>query len=238
MQTLFRNALIFAVAYVIFMVPSYLLPWLGSNSTVLNVAGAAVGHGASPLWWVHAWCLGMLVLLTWVRGDLIGKKYMPVFPFLAAVFDLTPGLNFIPFIPTVFHIVAIISGVKGAMQQPTTDSPAAGVRWRASHKAAGVAVILTIVATSGSIQFVISSRKSLLENSDGKVLTNKAAEKGDSVQPKKSTLSKNHTPPVTATNNAKLVPVTTVKPKISQETVPPRANRAHGSTVQYINLNE
>lgn len=107
-----RNSIVFVIAYIVLMLPTYGLPYLGSNSAIAGVISAAAGWGPSFAWWAHMWCLTMLVLLCWMRGQFIGKNYLPVFPFLAAIFDMVPGLNLIPLIPTVLHIVAIIIGVK------------------------------------------------------------------------------------------------------------------------------
>lgn len=169
MSSLFRNTLVFVIGYVIFMIPTYLLPWLGSNSIVLNAVGAAIGHGMTPQWWAHAWCLVMLILMAWIRGDFIGKKYLPVFPFLAAVFDLTPGLSMIPLIPTALHLVAIILGVKVAEQQPIADDVvmASGLG-STSRKAGMLAGLMTAAAISGSVFFVSTSKKSLSEFAEQK----------------------------------------------------------------------
>lgn len=237
MQIIFRSALIFAVAYVIFMVPSYVLPWLGSNSAVLYAAGAVVGHGAAPLWWLHAWCLGMLVVLTWVRGDLIGTKYLPVFPFLAAVFDLTPGLSLIPFAPTVFHLVAIIAGVKGAVQQPTTEFPAAHGRWKTARKAAGVAIILTLVAIFGSIQSVTASHDSLRTLADGNAPSIKPKEEGQTSHPEGTPGGSHHAQVASTSNSAKAM---AGRPTLSNDAgnATSHAQSTQGTTLQLINLND
>lgn len=164
MSSLFRNSLAFVVGYVILMIPTYLLPWLGSNSSILNAVGASIGHGMTPLWWAHAWCLVMLMLMAWIRGDFIGKKYLPVFPFLAAVFDLTPGLSMIPLIPTALHLAAIIIGVRIIDQQPITDNVAVASSWGAISRKSGIlAGLITVAAISGSVLFVTTSKKSLSE---------------------------------------------------------------------------
>lgn len=164
MSSLFRNTLVFVAGYVIFMIPTYLLPWLGSNSTVFNAVGAVIGHGMTPAWWAHAWFLVMLVLMAWMRGDFIGKKYLPVFPFLAAVFDLTPGLSVIPLIPTALHLAAIILGAKIAEQQPLADSvgTASGLG-SVPRKAGMLAGLMTAAAISGSVFFMSTSKKNLAE---------------------------------------------------------------------------
>lgn len=169
MPSLFRNTLVFVAGYVIFMIPTYLLPWLGSNSTMLNALGAAIGHGMTPQWWAHAWCLVMLVLMAWMRGDFIGKKYLPVFPFLAAVFDLTPGLSVIPLIPTALHLAAIILGTKVAEQHSFADSvDMVNGLGSVPRKAGILAGLMTAAAISGSIYFVSTSKKSISEFAEQK----------------------------------------------------------------------
>lgn len=169
MSSLFRNSLVFVVGYVIFMIPTYLLPWLGSNSAVFNVVGAAIGHGMTPQWWAHAWCLVMLILLTWMRGDFIGRKYLPVFPFLAAAFDLTPGLSMIPLVPTVLHLVTIILGVMVAAQRPVSGvvATASGLG-SIPRKAGALAGLMTAATIFGSAFFVSTSKNSMLDFAEQK----------------------------------------------------------------------
>lgn len=151
------------------MIPTYLLPWLGSNSAVLNAVGAAIGHGMTPQWWAHAWCLVMLVLMTWMRGDFVGKKYLPALTFLAAVFDLTPGLSMIPLVPTALHLAAIILGVKGAEQQLISDDAVMSSGWGSTSRKAGVlAGLMTVAAIFGSVLFVGTSKKNLSEYAEQK----------------------------------------------------------------------
>lgn len=219
MPSLFRNTLFFAIGYVILMIPTYLLPWLGSNSTVLNVLGATIGHGMMPQWWAHAWCLVMLVLMAWMRGDFIGKKYLPVFPFMAAVFDLTPGLSVIPLIPTALHLVAIILGTKIADQQPLADSVGTTSGLGSVPRKAGMlAGLMTVAAISGSVFFVSTSKKSLAEFAEQK--------SGSSI---KSLPTKSEPPlpvaaPVTAptTVNVALEPPTVSAPPAKIDTPSPR----------------
>lgn len=162
--SIFRNAFVFVLGYVTLMIPTYVLPWLGSNSAVFNAAGVAVGHGLTPQWWAHAWCLVMLILMTWLRGSLINKKYLPVFPFLATVFDLTPGLSMIPFIPTVLHLAAIILGVRVGDQQPIVDSEATSrVFGSTSSKAGTLAGLMTLAVIIGSVLFMSTTKKSMSE---------------------------------------------------------------------------
>lgn len=105
--------------YILFMLPTYILPYLGSNSLVANATLAAAdsaaggGNGFNLLLLVHLLCLGVLGLLAWIRGSLVGKVWIVTFPVIAAIFDIVPGLSLIPLVPTVMHICAIVTGVSG-----------------------------------------------------------------------------------------------------------------------------
>jgi hypothetical protein len=157
MHKIFRQTFFFVVGYSILMAPTYVLPWLGSNSAVFNAAGATISHGMTPQWWVHIWCLVMLILIAWLRGDLIGKKYLPAFPFLAAVFDMTPGLSMIPLVPTALHLSAIIIGLK--VGDPQADSDRAIL----SRKAGVLAGLMTVTVIFGSVLFISTSKESISE---------------------------------------------------------------------------
>lgn len=131
--------------------------------------GASIGHGMTPQWWAHVWCLAMLILMTWLRGDFIGKKYLPVFPFLAAAFDLTPGLSMIPFIPTALHLAAIIIGVKVGDLQSAADSVVIPSGLGSTSRKAGIlAGLMTVAAIFGSVLFISTSKKSLSELAEQK----------------------------------------------------------------------
>ena len=58
--------------------------------------------------------------LTWLRGGLIDKRWLVIFPILAAFFDLVPGFNWIPLVPTVMHLLAIILAVAGTKASPAS----------------------------------------------------------------------------------------------------------------------
>lgn len=103
----------FALSYIALLIPTYVLPYFGSNSTLLNAASTATGLGPTPMWWMHAWCLAMLVIVAWGRGVRVEKQFLPVLSFVAALFDLTPVLSSIPFVPTILHIVVLILGITG-----------------------------------------------------------------------------------------------------------------------------
>ncbi len=105
--------------YLLFMLPTYILPYFGSNSLVANAALAAAdeaaggGNGLNMLLLVHIICLAALCLLAWLRGSLVGKTWLVTLPILAGLFDILPGFSMIPLVPTVLHICTIIVGVSG-----------------------------------------------------------------------------------------------------------------------------
>lgn len=110
------NTAVFAVLYILFMIPTYFLPYLGSNSAIVGSLSVAAERGVTPVFWLHLGVLIGLIVFTWFRGALIDKKWLIIFPILATVFDLAPGINNIPMVPTVMHLLAIILGVAGAQK--------------------------------------------------------------------------------------------------------------------------
>ena len=109
------NAVIFVMVYLLFMVPTYILPYMGSNSAVINAASLTVIEeiGPNPALIIHFLCLLVLIVFTYFRGILINKNWLLIFPILATFFDLMPGFSLVPMVPTVMHLLAIILGVVG-----------------------------------------------------------------------------------------------------------------------------
>lgn len=103
----FGNPVFFVIAYILLMLPTYALAFLGSNSVVVG----AIAGGMTPMFLLHIALLTILVVVTWFRGSFIDKKWLVIFPIMATVFDMVPGLNLIPLIPTFMHLLAIILGV-------------------------------------------------------------------------------------------------------------------------------
>ncbi len=115
------NAPVFVIAYIIFMIPTYFLPYAGSNSFILHSVDAAAGTQALNFaFWLHMGTMLVLCFLCWVRGAYVGKAWLLIFPILAIVFDFVPGLSMIPLVPTVMHLLAIILGVAGAKAVAST----------------------------------------------------------------------------------------------------------------------
>lgn len=115
------NVVVFVAVYLVFMIPTYYLPYKGSNSAVLGAIMATAEAGINPYFWLHLAALLVLVVIAWFRGVLIDKKWLLIFPLLATVFDLVPGLSSIPLVPTVMHLLAIILGVALKTAPPVSN---------------------------------------------------------------------------------------------------------------------
>lgn len=146
----FGNPAVFVVAYLIGMIPTYVLPYFGSNSAFLGAISAAMGMGPTPQWWVHAWFLTALAAITWVRSGYAGRTYLSVFPVVAAAFDLAPGLSMIPLVPTVMHVFNIVLGVK------VKESAPLEILAITQKKATRLMIIATAIAIAGMVLFFTS----------------------------------------------------------------------------------
>jgi hypothetical protein len=184
-----RNSIVFVIAYIALMLPTYGLPYLGSNSAIAGAISAAAGWGPSFAWWAHMWCLTMLMLLCWMRGQFIGKSYLPVFPFIAAIFDMVPGLNLIPLIPTVLHIVAIVIGVKNSALDITGLSHEAAELFTKKTQSTTKMVLIcaaafTALAVLGSAYFLAAVKPTNQKSTNS--ASNKATENATSTAPTSS----------------------------------------------------
>lgn len=103
------SVVLFVILYILFMIPTYLLPMLGSNSAVGMAAAATVA--VTPQLLAHFVCLLVLLVLTLLRGLAVGRVWMIIFPILVFVFEFVPVLNWIPLVPTLLHIATIVIGV-------------------------------------------------------------------------------------------------------------------------------
>jgi len=107
------NAVVFVILYILFMLPTYFLPYLGSNSAMVGAVKAVADTGTNWVFWLHLSSLIVLIVVTWFRGTLVDKQWLIIFPILATVFDLIPLFSLIPLVPTVMHLLSIILGVAG-----------------------------------------------------------------------------------------------------------------------------
>ena len=116
MQKLRKNTTVFVATYFVFMLLTYILPYFGSNSLLVNSLVAGATGGVSPAFFVHLMCLLILIGITFMRTKDTQSKWIVIFPVLATIFDLVPLLSAIPLVPTVLHILTIVLCVKIASQ--------------------------------------------------------------------------------------------------------------------------
>lgn len=152
----------FALLYVALMVPTYILPYSGSNSAFVGVLGVAIGKGLMPQTWAHLWSLALLIVIAWMRGATIGKGFLPAISFCAALFDMTPVLNVIPLVPTVLHVVTLAIGVSGK-----SENGDGAVLRATGRRAVMAAAAMTLVAVGGSILFMTTAKKGMRELGNG-----------------------------------------------------------------------
>lgn len=153
---LLTNGVVYVVAYLIVAIPTYVLPYFGSNSSVINALGAATGLGALPQFWFHLIALYLLVVIAWIRGGRTGRQWLAIFPVFAGIFDMVPGFSVIPMLPTIFHVLAVIIGVSGKLV--AVEAPGAGKR-RLVLSGVGFAgiAILAVVKTQAFLQHIEES---------------------------------------------------------------------------------
>ncbi|HBA08293.1 MAG TPA: hypothetical protein DCW48_00990 [Methylotenera mobilis] len=108
------NAAIFVTTYIVFMLPTYVLPYLRTSPASLHGLDDAGANVFSFTFFIH---LASMILLCWVclvRGAMVGKNWLFLLPVVAFAFEFISKLSVIPFIPTMYHILAIIVGATSA----------------------------------------------------------------------------------------------------------------------------
>ncbi len=152
------NALLYIVGYLALMVPTYVLPYFGSNSVIVNSIGAAAGRGMTPFWWLHVWALVMLTLMAFARGKRISKTFIVAFPITAAVFDMTPGLSLVPFVPTVMHLIGLVLGAIGHVPANVAEGGSTeDVPKPSSNGVVISALLMTFATVLGSLWFGLNT---------------------------------------------------------------------------------
>jgi hypothetical protein len=96
----------FLFIYLGLMLPTYLIRWAAFSSALTS--GDASGKANTANVMLAFLLLGMCCI-AFLRGRTTGKLYLVAFPIVAFVFDLF--LAFVPFVPTLMHIIAIVVGV-------------------------------------------------------------------------------------------------------------------------------
>lgn len=110
MNKALANTKIFVSAYIVFMLPTYFLPYLGSKSYVIQGLDATWSSLFILPLVLH---LGAILALLWiclVRGAIIGENWLVALPMVVLAFEFISKLSAIPFVPSMYHLAAIIIG--------------------------------------------------------------------------------------------------------------------------------
>lgn len=102
MYKAFENRTLFVITYIILLLPTYFSSYAG---VVEN--GLAAMPFSSLL---YVLSMMAIVAICFARGALIGKHWLVLIPVVAFIFNLTPALTAIPFVPFVYHVLAITLG--------------------------------------------------------------------------------------------------------------------------------
>ncbi|WP_232415377.1 MULTISPECIES: GreA/GreB family elongation factor [Methylotenera] len=115
---------VFVGSYVFFMMLTYYLAQLGAQSPFLqglDVAGASVYNFP---FFLHLSAMLILLWICFVRGAIIGERWLVLLPMVVFAFELIPKLSTIPVVPTIYHLLAIVVGaacpIVSALDKSTT----------------------------------------------------------------------------------------------------------------------
>lgn len=224
------------------MVPTYVLPYFGSNSAIVNAISAAVGLGMTPQWWMHAWSLVMMCLLAWARGGVVGRAWLSVLPALATAFDLIPVLSSIPFLPTLLHIGTLLAGLVGV---PAGKDEATITQQSAlNRKASRSAIVVTLCAIGGAGLFLGTAKSNAKKIDSPSPAANSATPAPTRVNPTLSTPALPVTPASAPTDSAPEKPLALKeqRPAVNRVAKPKddvkKPPAATGTTTRYIDLND
>jgi hypothetical protein len=104
------NPVFFVLVYALGMLPTYVLPYF---SGVSLLGTALTGSVVAFLPGLHLASLLVCIYAAYCRGAVKGTHAPAALAVAAAVFDLTPVLSWVPFVPTVLHLVTLVVGVMG-----------------------------------------------------------------------------------------------------------------------------
>lgn len=100
----------FVILYLIVMIFTYFWRFAGFGAVVdENATAESIKDAASVTNWLLFFNYVLLVVIAYFRGKKIDKKYLAALPVIGGLFDLV--LAFIPFVPTIMNILALVLGL-------------------------------------------------------------------------------------------------------------------------------
>lgn len=110
MRKALANTRVFIGSYVILMLLTYYLAHLGSRSPILQGLEAADTHLFNFPFVLHLSAMLVLFWICFIRGSIIGGKWLVFLPMVVFAFEFIPKLSAIPIVPSVYHLLAIVVG--------------------------------------------------------------------------------------------------------------------------------
>jgi signal transduction histidine kinase len=122
MKKALNNAAIFVMTYIVFMLPTYFLPYLRTSSSAFyGFEDAASANAFNYPFFIHLACMIILCWICYVRGAMIGKSWLFFLPMVAFAFEFISKLSAIPYVPSMYHVLAIVVGATSANVLVSTD---------------------------------------------------------------------------------------------------------------------
>jgi hypothetical protein len=175
---LISNPILFFVLYIFFVVPTYILPYFGSNSLIIGAALTSA-MGSNPFFWIHVLCFACLVVITWWRGYASNSSWIAVFPVIGGIFDLVPGFSWFALLPTLMHVLALVFGVKEKVAPDPAIATGFGVRFLAGL----VVIVMAVFAVGLSFAIVNSASSNRLTQSQLPGITKNTTARSDAIAP-------------------------------------------------------
>ena len=104
MHKAFANKTLFVITYIVFLLPTYFVSYAAIAENGLAWNAITISSSLYILSMVAIWGI------CFARGVMIGKNWLVLIPTVAFIFNLTPALTAIPFVPFVYHLLAITLG--------------------------------------------------------------------------------------------------------------------------------
>lgn len=120
-EKIFSNPAGYAIFYTCLVIPTYIIPWIKPGALSMAAEQYAKANGASTgasstatFFTIVQVCLFLgLAYGAHKRGQYTNKGYLKSLPLTAMVFDLVGFLSYIPFVPSLMHLLAIGMGFTG-----------------------------------------------------------------------------------------------------------------------------
>ena len=120
-----ESPLIFLVAYLFFVALTYLFPSPGATANRFGGSFYSANLGSVLTSGIYVLCCLGMIILCFLRGIVLNRLWLVVYPLLFLLFSCSASLVRIPYIIGILHAVTILLGLIGAVSV-TKSIPRAG----------------------------------------------------------------------------------------------------------------